>query len=144
MCYLVDRKCSFPIVSGPAFGARIDPMRISSKPAKSPVECTNRSERAPQVLLCRLAGFIVALMSRSHDRGVPFPSANAETCASLRRRMLTLSPPRRTSVADTPRWMHRRRDYLGICPANSSRQIPCTAFRSSCRDLRWCECVRIT
>lgn len=46
-------------------------------------------------------------MFRNRDRGVLLPSASAETCASLRRRMLTLSPRRRTLANLTTRFHGR-------------------------------------
>lgn len=47
----------------------------------------------------RVATIHLTFMFRNRDRGVLLPSANAETCASLRRRMLTL-PPLFAAAAD--------------------------------------------
>ena len=57
----------------------------------------------------RIVTIHLTFMFRNHDRGVLLPSASAETCASLRRRMLTLSPRRRTLANLTTRF-HRRCD----------------------------------
>jgi len=76
----------------------------------------------------RIATIHLTFMFRNHDRGVLLPRASAETCASLRRRMLTLSPRRRTLVNLTTRFHERCDRHRGTRRARRYRHPQAVFF----------------